>query len=173
MWHSRHISSQNFLVSFSCHQDGYQLEVVDTKLRHWRENATYEQLTARCEEFLIFEWNSDMLVEAMELELLYGTKGNIETVEISDKHLKLVIKTIKTVRVNTVLYLERVGERDSLDREWVVDNFMPLLALYAHRESDTLPPDSGSQDSVSSNIRKSLIISTLFTCLFVYLFNDY
>ena len=164
MWHSRHFSSQNFLISFIYHEEGgYQLEVVDTHLRHWRENATHEHLTARCQEFLIFECNPSTLVKALEQALYQGYDDNIEILEISDTNLKLIIKTIQTVKVNIVLLLERVGDVDKLDRKWVVDNFMPLLALYAHRESATLTLDGVSEDSVSSNSRKLIQLNRFLT----------
>ena len=103
-----------------------------------------------------------MLIQAMEQELYYGTKDNMEIVDITDEHLELTIRTMKTVRVDTVLFLDRVGEKDKLDREWVVDNFMPLLSLYAHREGGTQP-----LGCATSNACKSGLFICLFVCLFV------
>ena len=153
VWHSRLFSSEKFLTRFKILSDEktYQFDVVDLQLRHWREIPNLEQLASRCEQLSGVELAPKQLILEMEQEVLTGQQGNIEVIDISDKQLKLQVNKLKSLKVKYVLFLDRVSEDfDKLDRRWVADTFLPIMALHAHR-NDVIT--HGKQ---------------LFVCLFVY-----
>ena len=136
MWHSRVFSSRKFLASFTNLSDDktYRFDVVDLQLRHWSEIPSFEQLVSRCDQLSGVELAPKQLILEMEQEVLTGQQDNIEVIDLSDKQLKLRVNKLKSLKVEYVLFLDRVGEDfDKLDRKWVVDTFMPILALHAHR----------------------------------------
>ncbi|KAI6656393.1 hypothetical protein LOD99_1192 [Oopsacas minuta] len=136
VWHFRKFSTKKFLVKFTniSEEKTYKFDVVDLQLRHWCEIPTHEQLITRCEELTGVELAPPQLILEMEQEVLYGQHGNTEVLNITDKQLMLRVNKLRTLKVNNVLFLDRVDKDfEKLDRRWVVDTFVPLLALYAHK----------------------------------------
>ena len=137
MWYSRLFSAEKFLTSFKHLSDDktYKFDVVDLQLRHWCEIPSFAQLVSRCDQLAGVELAPEQLIVEMEQEVLTGQQDNIEVIDISDKQLKLQVNKLKSLKVEYVLCLDRVDEDfDKLDRKWVLDTFMPIMALHAHKD---------------------------------------
>ena len=129
MWHFRRFSSENkFLVKLTRIQNSYELEVIDTKFRRWREHPTNSQLVVKCEELKGIELDPPKLITALEQEVLIGEDRNVTIYSISDSVLELHFSKI-VLKIDYKIKLESA----EVEREWFAENFLPLFALLASK----------------------------------------